>query len=153
MSNANLLRWVEALESGDYAQTTAVLKYDPISKQNDILPVGHCCLGVACELAEDEIDLEAVRYVRDMGGMYIACPDGPIVDWLASEDAGYSGGWGPREALARWLGIDEGHLTEFARMNDSGRSFKQIARVIRERFGLGPRQPECGPADSSSRRP
>ncbi|MCH7541603.1 hypothetical protein IH981_02400 [Patescibacteria group bacterium] len=38
--NYNAKKWVEALRSGDYAQTTSVL--------HNIH--GYCCLGVACEL-------------------------------------------------------------------------------------------------------
>jgi len=39
------LKLVEALESGEYNQTTRVLKNDE----------GYCCLGLACELAKEDL--------------------------------------------------------------------------------------------------
>ena len=49
--------WVEALESGDYTQTTGQLRRTPIA--GEILGVAvtieeaFCCLGVACDLLPD----------------------------------------------------------------------------------------------------
>lgn len=37
--------WVEALRSGEYRQAKGALRYDG---------VGHCCLGVLCEIAAKE---------------------------------------------------------------------------------------------------
>jgi hypothetical protein len=41
-------RWVGALRSGDFAQTTGVLQRTVTSGDR---PAGYCCLGVLCELA------------------------------------------------------------------------------------------------------
>lgn len=42
-------RWVDALRSGNYKQTTSVLR----NKDE-----GFCCLGVLCDLVKEEIGLE-----------------------------------------------------------------------------------------------
>lgn len=51
----NLLKWVQALESGEYKQVTHVLTaLARISSEEEPTVVGHCCLGVACEVAIKE---------------------------------------------------------------------------------------------------
>ena len=52
--NKNAQKWVEALESGQYKQTKGYL-----SKGNNRF----CCLGVACDLYQEEIgDLQVNSY-------------------------------------------------------------------------------------------
>ena len=94
---ANQLKWVEALESGEYKQATGVL-FD-----GD----GYCCLGVACHIAGASIqaprDGNLSRYlgVRDFLGL--------------SDDVGSFENW-------------TGSLTS---LNDAGKSFAEIAALIR----------------------
>ena len=53
--NITRKQWIEALKSGKYKQTTQVLGNT----------VGHCCLGVACEIAgfEKMLDDDAYLYM------------------------------------------------------------------------------------------
>lgn len=44
----NVQKWITALRSGDYEQTTEVLRGD----------VGFCCLGVACDIHAKETKME-----------------------------------------------------------------------------------------------
>jgi hypothetical protein len=78
-------RWLEALRSGDYKQTTATLR----STDN-----GYCCLGVLCELALQEGIVR--REDGERWSTYIATGDG----------GGYSDCNLP-EAVQEWAGIDE----------------------------------------------
>jgi hypothetical protein len=52
MNIAVIERWVEALESGEYAQTKGVLRRNEDSPYGH--KVGYCCLGVLCDLAVRE---------------------------------------------------------------------------------------------------
>jgi len=81
--------WVAALRSGEYAQTTAVLTR--LSYGGEV--VGHCCLGVACEVAVkagldvDIHDEESVR-IYDDADAYL--PDS-VKAWLGINDDYYQG--------------------------------------------------------------
>lgn len=68
--NANAKKWVAALKSGKYKQTTGALK-----KKG-----GYCCLGVACELYRKEHKDEAWRKNSFMGHD-MALPEA-VRDWL-----------------------------------------------------------------------
>lgn len=58
MLTPNQVKWVEALESGKYPQTGRVLTR--LNSAGE--PTGHCCLGVACELAiKDGVAIEVGR--------------------------------------------------------------------------------------------
>ena len=107
--NPNAEKWVAALESGEYTQTTGRLRDG----------YGFCCLGVACDVAikegvslrvdEDE-DAECILY-DDTGG---TLPD-RVMRWLGMGNS--FGGYGHDRALA-----DD---------NDDGATFAEIAQTIR----------------------
>ena len=118
-------RWVEALRSGKYKQTTGQL-----NKKGE----GFCCLGVLCEIAVE---------------------DGVILRYPAGEDTGYGGedtGYGFSDlmefsvlpkAVQEWAGIDSsagefpeaGSKRSLISLNDDDHlSFAEIADVIEENF-------------------
>lgn len=128
--------WAAALESGEYNQTKGTLRrLTPTGgDDNEMLPVGYCCLGVLCELAvkagvippaEPKIytfgadkEWSVARYddgheahlparVQNWAGL--SNPD-PLVDYISS-DVG-------REALSF--------------LNDTGTAFPDIAAAIRK---------------------
>ncbi len=49
VNRENMKLWVEALRSGEYKQGRGALC--TVVEIDDTHPVGHCCLGVACEVA------------------------------------------------------------------------------------------------------
>lgn len=102
-----LTKWVEALESGNYHQTTNTLK-----RRIEGGLAGYCCLGVYESINgrepltisfydEDEGPKESYERIR--AELYAEANEGVDVDWLIS-------------------------------MNDGGSSFKEIAEYIRKEY-------------------
>lgn len=63
-------KWVEALRSGDYEQGTGALR----QKNERTGTETFCCLGVLCDIVEDEIDGEWKEW-SDVTYEFIAGPD------------------------------------------------------------------------------
>jgi hypothetical protein len=104
---AEIERWAEALESGKYEQSTAVLHDDS----------GFCCLGVYAEICG--------AAWRETVDMYRA----PFVDGKQV------GGDGGDELLEiNWLGDRTGieKISGLTHANDSGVTFKVIAAGLRQ---------------------
>lgn len=133
---ANITAWVEALESGDYAQCKGQLRKDIYAGPNETR-TAHCCLGVATDL-----------YLKAHGE-----------DWSDSGNlaknpaiAIYPDDGSLSYRVMDWLGIsqDDPVLHEPSRsdttattMNDSeGVSFEGIAAAIRYTY-LNKRQEPC----------
>ena len=93
-------KWVAALRSGEYKQGMGLLKGEDWNGG----PFSYCCLGVACEVA---------------GCKNI---DGPFI----RKGAGIRG----ITKLPKILIGDDGLPDKLAKMNDFGKSFKQIANWI-----------------------
>lgn len=118
----NQLKWVEALESGDYKQDN--IKGALTNLDRDGNPESHCCLGVACEVAiANGLDLavEAVPSVRRYGVT-------AEVAYLPDE-------------VQEWLGVDTnspiiGDVSAVVRNDNCQQTFAEIAAAIRE-HGLG----------------
>jgi hypothetical protein len=98
-------RWVKALESGKYQQTQGQLR--DINEDGES---SFCCLGVLCHLAE-----------KDGGQRF----DGPIYDGECGMPPNY---------ILEFMFEDAGVADELAEMNDTGYTFKEIAKHIREHF-------------------
>ncbi len=113
--NDNAKKWVDALRSGKYKQTTQRLGLE----QRDGTK-RYCCLGVACEIYADEN------------------PDS-LVRWKGKElySREYNSGSLSPE-IVKWLGLDDdcGRYTNdrngysLSRRNDHGASFEEIADII-----------------------
>lgn len=108
MLNSNAQKWVDAIRSGKYKQTTAKLSDGQ----------SYCCLGVACELAMDS-GVALYKQVYN-GGVVL-----------------YNGCQGMLPAeVKRWLRLDdsgsyaEGMHIALVSLNDTGKSFKEIADFI-----------------------
>jgi len=104
LTNAQKL-WLEALESGEYKQTTGWL-YRKGS---------YCCLGVACKLYNEENN-KKVRYRK-----HAHLESLPMVKkWLGlNSDEGTLGD------------IPKVQAESLATLNDHGSSFKDIAKIVR----------------------
>lgn len=109
-------KWTEALESGDYAQCRGTLR-KPNKKKSKY---GFCCLGVLCNIHAQEHP-------------EIAAKETNPTEYLGRT------AYLPYEVM-EWAGIhsDLGYIpslnTPLAAMNDDGKSFKHLAKVIRKHY-------------------
>lgn len=109
--NENRKKWVKALRSGSFQQTTGSLRRIEPWVEKD---VGYCCLGVACEL-----------YQQEVGGLNISNPGTGCLT--------YDGMTSYLPHLVReWLGIGEKFMQKLAWKNDNGYSFQAIANFIED---------------------
>lgn len=108
--------WIAALESGDYKQTTDVLKSNE----------DFCCLGVLCDLAIK--DGASFRWMEENelqteSGLYGAMPPGFLCEYLGLTECDNNhvyAAYSPVKAV------------ELAEMNDAGNTFEEIAKHIRK---------------------
>jgi len=97
--------WVEALRSGEYRQVKGALKQGE----------GYCCLGVLCVLYGNDTDQRGM----DLPMMSYISPE--VMEWARLEDSNPS--------------VRSGRCqTTLAEMNDSIKTFKQIADVIEKQL-------------------
>ena len=118
----NRLRWLEALESGDYVQGNGAL-HGPL-----MIPAAarteFCCLGVACDLRGKGYWARDGRYVVEGESVYgdglIDCADSPLLGLPLRE-----------------IGLSEQSRMDCIKWNDeSSCDFQQIARKMRGRWRL-----------------
>jgi len=107
MLTDNQKLWVDALRSGEYAQTEERLNDED----------GFCCLGVACDVyakaTKLQIYTDAEGYIAGLG---LGDQHGAVMNWLGLHDSlGIS-----KVAYARSLSV----------MNDYGSTFEDIADCI-----------------------
>lgn len=110
--NDNAKKWVEALRSGKYQQTTGALHR---VRESEGLPKGYCCLGVACDLFAEELGLVRNAVDRDIE---FFTDDTAFLPPIVQDHLG----------LASYKGrtINESLTT----LNDNGVSFEDIANFI-----------------------
>lgn len=102
-------RWITALTDGFYQHTTGYLKsHNP----DNFREVGHCCLGVLCELVGATIRSDGTDAIYQG-------------DISAHED-----GWYIPEVLAEELGITFGDQDRLADLNDAEKGPKFPQPVI-----------------------
>lgn len=114
MKKEVMKKWVKALHSGKFKQGADYLNNSDT----------HCCLGVLCEIAKEE---------------------GIEVNSKGSTILGDS--LGDQHHVQSWAGIktavgdlpqkvkdSDGDRTHLAALNDQGKSFKQIARIIQKHW-------------------
>lgn len=131
-------KWVRALRSGKYKQAKSVLK----TKTKKGL-VRHCCLGVLCELYENDrkrkkkkglhvAEIEAYGYevpetstIFDFDGDPTVLPEA-VRSWarLKSDDGSF------RHEDTEFLAKDNTLCRNLAALNDNGVGFKKIADII-----------------------
>lgn len=126
-------KWMTALCSGKYQQTTLRLKKETMNGEE------FCCLGVLCDLYNKETGKG--KWVK-----HLHCND---YGFLVDEDLGNN--WAEWTQLpgvvAEWAGIDTvncsfpsykpADMCEYGTLineNDHGKNFHEIANVIREKF-------------------
>ena len=142
VNKENVRKWVDALRSGEYAQTTGVLFRDSGDDE-----AGYCCLGVACDLSglgqwiEDEDDqneygYSTMTFVVDGVDGYIdqqgatVLPMAVADGWLGIPDTNPS-------VLVGLVQTPSGLPESLASLNDAGLTFDQIADVITYEYLTG----------------
>lgn len=126
MNEERKKEWVEALRSGEYEQTRNWLRTTD----------GHCCLGVACDLAVAHAVIPAPKledgHHYEYGSSAGALPDN-VREWLAVSDSTVEIDFGQGEFInptrypTRHTNLKGVTL---AGLNDTGLTFDQIADVI-----------------------
>lgn len=119
----NIRKWVEALRSGRYEQTSGTLAAVDI----DGKITGHCCLGVACEVAGivPRVAHQEARYDGDS----VKLPQ-TAQDWLGISEANPELSTDSiAKALPRWP-VDTSCESSLAGLNDGGATFTEIANLI-----------------------
>jgi len=108
-------KWVKALRSGKFKQAESFLKID----DDDGNPT-HCCLGVLCELYNDEMRKSKKKTlpVRSSDNLLPR----KVMNW-----AGMQSRDGKFGIDTYYESLNPSDLT---RMNDGGKSFKVIANTI-----------------------
>lgn len=102
--------WLKALRSGNFNQTDSYLQVTPTqaaSRSSDRfgLPVGHCCLGVGCEVTRELFPKIPVNRALDREQM-------------------------PTERQLKAWGLTSDEANYLSEMNDNGDSFEAIADWI-----------------------
>jgi hypothetical protein len=112
--------WLDRLENGDIPQTT--------NKLAD-LEGGRCCLGVLCDIAVEEgvINPPVVDDDRLMYDNEIAVLPPKVMEWSGLEHNNGGFALNPEEKPDY---IDDA----LSYRNDTGKTFPEIAQIIRERF-------------------
>lgn len=106
-------KWLKALRSGEYIQARAALR----NKDS------YCCLGVLCDLYRKEVGGEWIEEYTNFDQTFIAegISESYFLPLQVQEWAGLSSHRG-------WESSDR--EDSLADMNDTGRSFEEIAQVI-----------------------
>jgi len=87
-------KWVKALKSGDYIQGKGMLaRHYSMLGDDDSIATEYCCLGVACELAKDNVDLMMlVQFPKKESNVPELIKEGDVPVFLAemNDDEGWS---------------------------------------------------------------
>ena len=118
-------KWVAALRSGEYTQTTGTLRREGSGGFGG--PAGFCCLGVLCD-------------IMDPGRWGETAGDGAVCYGATNDGAG-AAGMPPWDILKRAALAESTHgddvrpaisADDLARRNDGGATFAEIADIIEE---------------------
>lgn len=114
-------KWVEALESGEYEQTTGALQDNH----------GFCCLGVLCDVAIREgLEVEVKSYCDCGDELCDSISYDEAVEVLPSSVQEWAG----LTSCDPSVGVDGDGKDSLAELNDAGLSFPDIADLIRSEY-------------------
>lgn len=120
-------KWVAALRSGEYEQTTGFLQTKD----------GYCCLGVLCDLHQ--------RETGDGEWLPLGIGDAPHTQCYR-DDLGVDGEYRPPPGVREWADMEDDPCVlarhpdgsvereELVSLNDDGFSFAQLADLIEEQW-------------------
>lgn len=124
-------KWVKALRSGKYKQGQGLLKQTTIKDKTY-----HCCLGVLCELYNNEMRKSKKKTLseQEYDGIHNFNKQRECLPKLVQKWAGLHSKMGDFRDVDRSDITSYGDFASLADMNDLGRSFKQIARTIEKEW-------------------
>lgn len=126
-------KWVKALRSGKFKQGTGTLK-----QYNSKGQVKYCCLGVLCELYNQEMKKKKKKTLPETTEDY----NSQFVDWSKCTKFGDKAFDLPKEVM-KWSGVEtsDGYLwyvlyalPSLSLLNDAGKKFKTIANIIEKNW-------------------
>lgn len=126
-------KWVKALRSGKYKQGTGTLK-----QYNRKGQVKYCCLGVLCELYNQEMKKKKKKTLPETTEDY----NSHFVDWSKCTAFGDTAFDLPEEVM-KWSGVETSTgylgcvlvpLPSLSSLNDAGKKFKTIANIIEKNW-------------------
>lgn len=127
--NKNVMKkWVKALRSGKYKQGQGLLKQT--TEQNK---ASHCCLGVLCELYDDEMKKNKKKTLSkkiDNIGVHSFNKQDETLPVVVQKWAGLFSKFGDFRNFDRSDITSYDEFASLADMNDLGCSFKKIAKTI-----------------------
>lgn len=133
--NKNVMKkWVKALRSGKYKQGQGLLKQTTAFTKNKTY---HCCLGVLCELYDDEMKknkkktLKKTQYIH---GAFAFNKEPESLPKIVQKWAGLFSKVGDFRNVDRRDITSYGDFASLADMNDLGCSFKKIAKTIEKQW-------------------
>lgn len=126
-------KWVKALRSGKFKQGTGTLK-----QYNRKGQVKYCCLGVLCELYNQDMKKKKKKTLPETIEDNKSC----FTDWNKNTMFGNKSFDLPKEVM-KWSGIETsdgqlwyvlGDLSSLSSLNDAGKKFKTIANIIEKNW-------------------
>jgi hypothetical protein len=121
--NENAKKWIAALRSGKYQQSQ--FRLTRLDTEGNV--IGHCCLGVACELAiQNGVPLEVNTEESEL------LIEGPLTK-VKARSYNQMSSFLPK-SVWEWLGLQSCNgmhqADSLSSMNDSGKTFEEIATLI-----------------------
>lgn len=120
-------KWVKALLSGKYKQGRGLLK------QQDKNKISYCCLGVLCEIYNEDMRKNKKKILTEQTAHTILSYDNMRYKIGGQTEK-------PPKIVREWAGLNsnfgdfviEDGESSLAGMNDEGKTFKTIAKTIEE---------------------
>jgi hypothetical protein len=118
-------KWVKALRSGKYKQGDGCLKQTDTKKNKTY----HCCLGVLCELYNEQMTKSKKKKLNDVVDKYGLHSFDKEVEVLPDSVRDWADLMGKTGSFSNDIDTYDGYGSLSA-MNDLGCSFKKIANTI-----------------------
>ena len=116
--------WIKALRSGDYEQSKHMLHSNR----------GWCCLGVACDIFKETLDLKVDKVLHEEGGFEVFYNyDSQVLPRAVQEHIGLNTPEGLFKS-PRMEGANAGET--LSSVNDEGATFEQIATILEDHEDL-----------------
>lgn len=122
--------WVKALQSGKYKQGEGCLKQTDVSKNKTY----HCCLGVLCELYNEQMSKSKKRKLTDTVDKHGLHSFDKDIEVLPDSVVKWSGLCGKTGHFQNTTNYGDHDYASLASMNDLGCSFKKIANSIQKEW-------------------
>lgn len=111
-----MLKWIKALKSGKYEQTTFLLRNILYNKETGKYNKYYCCLGVLCDVKAKETKRAFSKVVRDDSGLLPY----NVIKWSGMNNA---------------EGRIKGKKYKLTELNDFKKwSFNKIAKYIKDNY-------------------